>query len=83
MMRTPFRVLARFSADRMSRVWRGQRRVQRDELRARQQLVEFHLFRRRASSRALGGEEGVEGDDAHLQSQGARGDDRADIARSR
>ena len=58
---------------------RGQRRVQRDELRARQQFVEFHLLDAERH-RALGGEEGVEGDDAHLQSQGARGDNRADIA---
>ena len=45
----------------------------------REQLVELDLLDAELE-RALGGQEGVEGDDLHLEAERAVGDDRADIA---
>ena len=59
----------------------GQRRVQRDEVGARQQLVERHLLYTHLH-RPLGGEERIEGHHLHLEPARAVGDDRADIARA-
>ena len=44
MMRTPFLVLARASADRMFWVSVGERRVQGDEIGAREKIVELDLL---------------------------------------
>ena len=49
----------------------GQRRVQRDEVGARQQLVELDLLDAELL-RALGRQEGIVGDHPHLQPDGAR-----------
>ena len=57
----------------------GERRVQGDEVGALEQLVEIDLLDAELQG-ALVGEIGVVGDDAHLQPDGALGDDRADIA---
>ena len=57
----------------------GQRRVQRDEIGLGEQSVEIGLFDAEFD-RALGGQEGVEGDDLHAEAEGALGDDAADIA---
>ena len=57
----------------------GQRRVQRDEVGARQQLVELDLLDAELGG-ALLRQERVVGDDVHLEADAARGDDRADIA---
>ena len=81
MMRTPFLVLARFSADEDVAGLVGQRRVQRDEVGPGQQRVEIDLFDAHFH-RAFGREERIEGDDLHLEAQRAAGDDRADIARA-
>ena len=78
MMRTPGFVFARFSAERMLRVCAVKRRVQGDEIGARQEIVEFELFDAELLG-ALGAQERIEGDDPHLQSERARGDDRADV----
>ena len=59
----------------------GQRRVQRDEVGACQQRVEIGLFHAHFD-RAFGRQEGIEGDDLHLEAQCTGGDDRADIARA-
>ena len=59
----------------------GQRRVQRDEIRPGQQIIEHHLFNAEVL-RALRRQERIIGDDLHLQTQRAVGDDRADIARA-
>ena len=56
-----------------------QRRVQRDEVGAAEQLVELDLLDAELQG-ALLGQERIEGDDLHLQADGAVGDDRADIA---
>ena len=63
----------------MLRVCVGQRRVQGDEVGARQQLVQLDLLDAQLD-RALLRQEGVEGDHLHLQPERAVGDDRADIA---
>ena len=78
MMRTPGFVLARFSAERILQSLRGHRRVQGDQVSARQKIVEFNLFDTKLLG-ALRAQEWIEGDDPHLQSQGPRGDDRADV----
>ena len=57
----------------------GQRRVQRDEVGARQQFVELDLLDAELG-RPLLRQERVERDDVHLEADAARGDDRADIA---
>ena len=56
-----------------------ERRVQGDDVGARQQLVERHLLHVEVAG-ALVGEIGIEGDDPHLQAVGTLGHDRADIA---
>jgi hypothetical protein len=53
--------------------------VQGDEIGAGEQIVELHLLDAEIE-RALGRQEGVEGDDAHAQADAALGDDAADIA---
>ena len=58
----------------------GQGRVERNEVGSREQCVEFDLLDPDLD-RALGRQEGVEGDDFHAQADGARGDDGADVAR--
>ncbi len=78
-MRTPGRVRANAWASRMCRVASVKRRVQRDHLGARQQVVELDLLDAEVP-RAVGREEGVVGDHAHLQAMRAVGDDRADVA---
>ena len=55
-----------------------QGRVEGDEIGARQEISEFELFDADLLS-ALCAQERIEGDDPHLQSQGARGDDRANV----
>ena len=57
----------------------GQRRVQRDEVGAAEELVELDLVDAELH-RALLRQERIEGDHLHLQADGAVGDDRADIA---
>ena len=57
---------------------RRQRSMKGDEVGARQQIVQFELLDADLGG-ALGAEERIEGDDPHLQSEAARGDDRADI----
>ena len=57
---------------------RRQGRVEGDEIGARQEIVEFELFDAELLG-ALCAQERIEGDDPHLQSERARGDDRADI----
>ena len=57
----------------------GQRRVQRDEVGAGEQLVQLDLVDAKFD-RAFGRQERVVGDDLHLQAVRAVGDDRADIA---
>ena len=52
--------------------------MQGDEIGARQEIVEFELFDAELLG-ALGAQERIEGDDPHLQSERARGDDRADV----
>jgi hypothetical protein len=80
MMRTPFLVLARFSAQDVARLV-GQRRVQRDEIRAGEQRVEIRLLYAHLD-RALRREERIEGHDLHLEAERAAGDDAADVARA-
>jgi hypothetical protein len=57
----------------------GERGVEGDEVRPRQQVVQFHLLHAHFH-RALGREERIEGDDLHAQADGAGRDDRADVA---
>jgi hypothetical protein len=57
----------------------GQRRVQRDEIGPRQQLIERDALDAQFE-RALGRQERVVGDDAHFEALCTVGDDRADIA---
>ena len=59
----------------------GQRRVEGDEVGARQQLVQRDLLDAELH-RAFGGQERIVGDDLHPEAQRAVGDDRADIARA-
>jgi hypothetical protein len=81
MMRTPFLVLARFSRLRILRVWsvRDVCRVMKSAL--RQQRVEICLLHAHFH-RAFLGEEGIVGNDLHLEAKRAAGDDRADVARA-
>ncbi len=58
----------------------GLRQVQGDEVGAGEQVVEVLDALDAEGDGALGGEEGVVGDDLHLQPDGARGDHRADVA---
>ena len=58
---------------------RGQRRVQRDEIGAGEQGLQFDLLDAEFLG-ALFAQERIEGDDAHLEADAARGDDRADVA---
>ena len=80
-MRTPFLVRSRLS--RLQDVARlvGQRRVQRDEIGAREQIVEIDLLDAQFD-RALGRQERIERDHLHPQAMRAVGDDRPDIARA-
>ena len=57
----------------------GERRVHGDEVGARQHLVERRLLDAELLG-ALVGQEGIVGDHAHLEADGALGDDRADVA---
>ena len=57
----------------------GQRRVERDEVGAGEQFVQFGLLHAELD-RALGRQEWIVGGDLHLEAVGAVGDDRADIA---
>ncbi len=59
----------------------GQRGMQGDEIGLGQQRIEIGLFDAQFD-RTFGGEEGIVGDDLHLQPQRAIGNDRADIARA-
>ena len=79
MMRTPFFIFANAAASTMFLRLLGQRRVQRDEIRALEQLVELDLVHADIDG-ALGREERVVGDDPHAQAERAVGHDRADIA---
>ena len=74
MIRTPFLVLARFSAEEDVARLVGERGVQRDEVAAGEQLVELDLLDADILG-ALGGEEGIVGDDLHLEPERAVGDD--------
>jgi hypothetical protein len=56
------------------------RQVERDEIGAGQQRLQLLDLLDAEGAGALGGEIGVEGDDAHLQADGAGGDHAADIA---
>ena len=58
---------------------RGQRRVQRDDVRAGEEVVQFDLLHP-DFHRALVAEKRVIGEHAHLEADAARGDDRSDIA---
>ena len=79
MMRTPFFIFlsARGVDDVAGLV--GERRVQRDEIGALEQLVELDLLDAEID-RALRRQERIVGDHLHLQAERAVGDDRADIA---
>jgi hypothetical protein len=79
MMRTPGLVLARFSRDRMLRVWSvsGVWRVMKS---ARARSSSSSTFSMPSVDRALGREEGIVGDHLHPEAERAVGDDRADIA---
>ena len=57
----------------------GERRVQRDEVGAAEDVVQLDLLHAEIE-RALGRQEGIEGDDLHLEADGAVGHDRADVA---
>ncbi len=57
----------------------GKRHMQRDEIGLRQQLVELDLLHAHLLGPFLG-KEGVVGQNAHLEADGARADDGADIA---
>jgi hypothetical protein len=71
MMRTPVLHLGDGSALMMLRVLSVSRRVQRDEVGAGEQLVELDLFDAEFFG-ALLRQERIEGDDMHLQADGAR-----------
>src|SRR6202034_2589647 len=58
---------------------RRHRRVQGDEIGAREEIIKFKLFHAKLLG-ALSAQERIKGDDPHLQSQGARGSDRANVA---
>ena len=68
----------RFRVDDVAGLF-GERRMQRDEIGAPPQLVQFDLLHAELK-RALGRQKRVVGDDFHLQAERAVGDDRADIA---
>ena len=59
----------------------GQRRVQRDEIGAREQVVELHLLHAHLHC-AFGRQERIERHHLHFQPSGAIGDDRADVPRT-
>src|SRR6202041_843031 len=67
-------IFRREDVARLRRQWR----VQGDEIGARQEVIEFNFFNTELLG-ALGAQERIEGDDPHLQSERARGDDRADV----
>ena len=71
MMRTPFFIFASAAASMMLLGLVGQRRVQRDEIGALEQLVELDLLDAEIE-RALRRQEGIVGDHLHLQAD-ARG----------
>ena len=78
-MRTPcFGLLQRRRIDDVAGLV-GERRVQRDEIGAAQQIVELHLLHADLHG-PLRRQERIEGDHLHLQPDGAVGDDRADVA---
>ena len=79
MMRTPFFILAMRARVDDALGLLGQRRVQRDEVGAADQFVELDLLDADRHG-ALRRQERIEGDDPHLQADGAVGDDRADVA---
>ena len=68
-------VLGIHDAPRLGR----QRRMQRDEISALQQVIELDLLDAEIAG-ALRAQVGVEGDDAHLEANRALGDDGADVA---
>ena len=70
----------RLSAEDTARLV-GERRVQRDEVGAGEQVVQLDLLDAELD-RALWREERVVGDDLHLQAVSSVGDDRADVAAS-
>ena len=63
----------------MLRVLIGQRRMQRDEVGPRQQLVQLDLLDAEFL-RPLVRQKRIEGDDPHLQTDGPVGNDSADVA---
>ena len=78
-MRTPvLHARDALAADEAARLG-GERRVDGDEVGAREQLVERHQLDAQAR-RGLRRDEGIEGDHLHAQPEGALGDDGADVA---
>ena len=59
---------------------RRQRRMQRDEISAREKIVQLELFDADLMGALHAAQERIERDDPHPQSDAARGDDRADIS---